>query len=97
MGADAEWTGEMHLLALLIEMVSIKVAGQQIKKPIDIPRPGKKKGTGAVERREQQQREQQEPAGALRPPTPPPSQQQTQTSPGMAKAVGIFKQTSKRR
>lgn len=32
----------MQLLALLIELVSIRIAGKQIKKPVDIPRPGKK-------------------------------------------------------
>lgn len=39
---DDGWTNEMQLLALLIELTSIRVAGKQIKKPIDIPRPGKK-------------------------------------------------------
>lgn len=34
----------MQLLALMIEVISIQVAGKKIKKPIDIPRPGKRKG-----------------------------------------------------
>lgn len=62
----------MHLLALLIEVVSIKVAGRQIKKPIDIPRPGKKgKGGQSGQNRPQrpapqepQKPQQQQGAGA---------------------------------
>ena len=87
----------MHLLALLIEVVSIKVAGQQIKKPIDIPRPGKK---GSKARRPQQRREE---PGELRAPPPPPFARDSDSEPSgpqnvaMQKGIGVLKQTARRR
>jgi hypothetical protein len=35
-----EWTVTDELLALLTEVTSIGVAGQQLRKPIKVPRPG---------------------------------------------------------
>ena len=69
------WTGEMQLLALLIEVVSIKVAGKGLKKPIDIPRPGKGKNGSKRQGTDQPDTVRQTPEGGLRRPVPPPSQQ----------------------
>lgn len=74
------------MLALLIEVVSIKVAGKQIKKPIDIPRPGKK-GKGG----QQQQGEDAKGRPLMTPPAPP-SRQQAQARQHDAERDAKFKQ-----
>lgn len=103
LGATEEWTGEMQLLALLIEVTSIGTAGKQIKKPIDIPRPGKKgKGQSRSPREEHDQRNQQgqqdqEGSQPLRTPPQPPSRQ----GPAMTRdaafkqGIAVLQRTSK--
>lgn len=38
-----DWTVEQELMALLIEVTSVAAAGRQLRKPIDIPRPTKRR------------------------------------------------------
>lgn len=90
----------MHLLALMIELVSIKVAGKQIKKPIDIPRPG---GKGS----KKQERPQATPSAPVneeggrtkvRTPARPPSQQPSQQQQdAYSKGIAVLQSTSKGR
>lgn len=87
---DEEWSRTDHLLALLTEVVSVRVAGKQLKKPVDIPRPGKK-GKGA-DRGQRQQEQQQGSGNPLMKPPPPPSQQRPQSAGDAANRDAAFKQ-----
>lgn len=71
----------------MIEVVSIRVAGKQLKKPVDIPRPGKKSKGG---RGDQGQR--QNAGGALRTPAAPPSQRGSMPEQSAANRDAAFKQ-----
>ena len=39
-GDDIEWSMQTELLAQMVEVMSVGTAGRQLRKPIEIPRPG---------------------------------------------------------
>lgn len=88
--AEAErWSRTEQLLALLIEVVSIKVAGKGLKKPVEIDRPGKTKKPERITGRRDPRRDASTPA--VEAPTPAPAALQD-TAGSARKAVASSQQ-----